>query len=376
MPDILYVVIPCYNEEEVLPETTSRLKNKLLRLIEAGLASADSKILLVDDGSKDKTWEMIEHLHRSDGNFSGLKLAHNVGHQNALLAGLMTAMPFADVVVSMDADLQDDIECLDDFMRQYYGGCDIVYGVRSDRKTDTMLKRWSAQGFYRLMNRLGVNSIYNHADYRLMSRRALEGLASFREVNMYLRGIVPLIGYKTGKVEYARAERFAGESKYPLKKLLALAWNGVSSFSVSPIRFITAMGFCAFFVSLCLMVYSLVRNITGQTVPGWSSLMVSIWFLGGLNLLALGIIGEYIGKVYSEVKARPKYIVETLLDKRPAGSTVSNRERPADEREQAEGGSVSSPVGERERPETGKPSSSVNDSASNASSDPAEDRHA
>lgn len=316
MPDTLYIVVPCYNEEAVLPETSTRLRNKLLRLIESGLVGENSKILFVDDGSKDNTWEAINKLHTSDIIYSGLKLAHNKGHQNALLAGLMTAMTLADVTISMDADLQDDIECLDNFMQQYYSGCDIVYGVRTDRKTDNAFKRWSAQGFYRIMGGLGVSMVYNHADYRLMSRRALEGLASFREVNMFLRGIVPLIGYKTSTVEYARGERFAGESKYPLKKMLAFAWDGISSFSVRPMRFITVLGFCVFFISLYFMIYSFVRNITGQTVPGWPTLMISIWLLGGLQLLALGIIGEYIGKIYSEVKARPKYIIETVLDKR------------------------------------------------------------
>ena len=315
MHDILYIVVPCYNEEAVLQETASRLKNKLLRLIDGGLAGTQSRILFVDDGSKDKTWNIIESLHHTDNIFSGIKLAHNRGHQNALIAGLMTAMSLAEVTISMDADLQDDIECLDDFLKQYYEGCDIVYGVRSDRKTDTVLKRWSAQSYYKVMQRLGVKSVYNHADYRLMSKRALEGLASFREVNLYLRGIVPLIGYKTGIAEYSRGERFAGESKYPLKKQIALAWDGISSFSTYPIRMITILGFLAFFLSLCFMVYSLIRKLTGHTVEGWSALMVSIWFLGGLILLSLGIIGEYIGKVYSEVKDRPKYIIETVLDK-------------------------------------------------------------
>jgi len=316
VPDTLYIVVPCYNEETVLSETSSRLKDKLFRLIEAGLAGAGSKILFIDDGSNDKTWEIIEALHNSDIVFSGLKLARNSGHQNALLAGLMTAMNVSDVTISMDADLQDDIECLDEFMRKYYSGCDIVYGVRSDRQTDSAFKRGSAKGFYRIMEGLGVNIIYNHADYRLMSKRSLEGLASFREVNMFLRGIIPLIGYKTGIVEYARGKRFAGESKYPLKKMLAFAWDGISSFSIRPIRIITLLGFIVFFVSLCMMLYSLVRKATGQTVPGWSTLMISIWFLGGLQLFASGVIGEYIGKIYSEVKARPKYIIETLMDKK------------------------------------------------------------
>lgn len=320
MSDTLYIVVPCYNEEEVLPETSSRLREKLLHLIDSGLAGEKSKILFVDDGSKDQTWEIIQNKHISDPIFSGVKLSCNKGHQNALLAGLMTAMTLADVTISLDADLQDDIECLDEFMCKYYDGCDIVYGVRSDRTTDKFFKRWSSQGFYKVMGRLGVNIVYNHADYRLMSRRALEGLASFGEVNLFLRGVVPLIGYKTSTVEYARGKRIAGESKYPLKKMLTFAWDGISSFSIRPMRYVTVLGFFVFFISICLLIYSFFRNITGQTVRGWSTLMISIWFLGGLQLLALGIIGEYIGKIYTEVKNRPKYIIESILDMRPENS--------------------------------------------------------
>lgn len=314
MADILYLVIPCYNEEAVLPETASRLKEKLQGLIAADTISERSRILLVDDGSKDDTWRTITVLHGSDPLFSGLRLSRNKGHQNALLAGLMTAMNLADVVISMDADLQDDIDCVDRFLVKYREGCDIVYGVRDDRSTDTAFKRASAQSYYKIMRALGVNIVYNHADYRLMSKRALEGLARFGEVNLFLRGIVPLIGYTACTVEYARGERFAGESKYPLKKMLALAWDGVSSFSVRPIRFVTVTGFVVFLVSLCLMLYSFIAHFAGRTVPGWSTLMVSIWLLGGIQILSLGIIGEYIGKIYGEVKARPKYIIETLLD--------------------------------------------------------------
>jgi len=315
MPDTLYIVVPCYNEEAVLPETSSRLKAELLRLIAAGLAGEDSRIMFVDDGSKDRTWELIEAYHTSDPIFSAVKLSRNRGHQNALLAGLMTAMQRADVTISMDSDLQDDIGCLDEFMRQYYDGCDIVYGVREDRAKDTAFKRRSAQAFYRMLKMFGVNVVYNHADYRLMSKRALEGLASFREVNLFLRGLVPLIGYKTGTVKYSRGERFAGESKYPLKKMLGLAWDGVSSFSIRPMRLITIMSIIVLAVSLGLMIYSLVMAILpGRTVPGWSVLTISIWLLGGLQLLALGVIGEYIGKIYSEIKDRPKYIIETILD--------------------------------------------------------------
>jgi glycosyltransferase involved in cell wall biosynthesis len=315
MPPTLYIVIPCYNEETVLGETAARLADKLRRLVTAGAVSAGSKILFVDDGSKDATWSLIESLHREDATFSGVKLSRNRGHQNALLAGLMTAMTLADVTISMDADLQDDIEVLDEFLRKYREEeCDIVYGVRGNRASDTAFKRGTAQGFYKIMGALGVNVVYNHADYRLMSKRALEGLARFREVNLFLRGIVPLIGYKTATVEYARGERFAGESKYPLKKMLAFAWDGVSSFSIRPIRFVTVLGFFIFLVSLCLMLYSFIVNFLGRTVPGWSTLMVSIWLLGGLQILSLGVIGEYIGKIYSEVKARPHYLIETVLD--------------------------------------------------------------
>jgi glycosyltransferase involved in cell wall biosynthesis len=313
MFDTLYIVIPCYNEEDVLPEASSRIKDKLLRMIDADLAAKDSRILFVDDGSRDKTWQIIENLHNSDPIFSAVKLARNKGHQNALFAGLMTAKELADVVISMDADLQDDIECLDEFMREHYDGCDIVYGVRKDRKSDTFFKRCTARLFYRIMGALGVNIVYNHADYRLMSKRALEGLASFNEVNMFLRGIVPLIGFKTATVEYARGERFAGESKYPLRKMLSFAWDGISSFSVRPIRLVVVLGFLVSLASVGLMVYYFVVHFLGRTVPGWSTLAVSIWFLGGVQLLSLGIIGEYIGKIYSEVKARPRYLVETIL---------------------------------------------------------------
>ncbi|MDR2933622.1 MAG: glycosyltransferase family 2 protein [Oscillospiraceae bacterium] len=314
MADILYIVVPCYNEESVLGETSARLKIKMQGLIAARRIAPESKVLFVDDGSRDKTWDMIASLHHADSLFSGVKLAGNRGHQNALMAGLMTAKELADVTISMDADLQDDIDCVDRFLDKYADGCDIVYGVRSDRKSDTAFKRGTAQLFYKIMAGLGVNIVYNHADYRLMSKRALEGLARFREVNLFLRGIVPLIGYKTDTVEYERGERFAGESKYPLRKMLSFAWDGVSSFSVRPIRMITVLGFVVFAVSLCLMVYSLIVKLLGHTVPGWSTLMISIWLLGGLQLLALGVIGEYIGKIYGEVKARPQFIIETVLD--------------------------------------------------------------
>ncbi|MFV0400201.1 MAG: glycosyltransferase family 2 protein [Oscillospiraceae bacterium] len=316
MSDTLYVVVPCYNEEEVLPETSFRLKNKLDSLEQRGKISSKSRILFVDDGSKDNTWKLIEGLHKDDpDHFSGLKLSRNKGHQNALMAGLMEAKSRADMVVSMDADLQDDIGVIDGFVDKYHQGCDVVYGVRSDRKRDSGFKRFTAQSFYKIMGLLGVNLVYNHADCRLMSRRALEGLAEFKEVNLFLRGIVPLVGYKSDMVEYSRGERFAGESKYPLRKMLAFAWDGVTSFSVKPIRFITVLGFIVLLISLGLMIYTFVRNLTGNTVPGWSTLMGSIWLLGGLQIFSLGIVGEYVGKIYQEAKGRPKYIIETLLDK-------------------------------------------------------------
>lgn len=314
MKDILYIVVPCYNEQEVLGETASRLKLKLESLKTSGAVSENSRVMFVDDGSRDKTWQIIEALHESDKIFSGLKLSGNKGHQNALLAGLMAAKEKADVVISMDADLQDDIDAVDAMLEKYSGGCGIVYGVRSDRTSDTAFKRATAQGFYKFMRVLGVDVVYNHADYRLMSRAALEGLSEFREVNLFLRGIVPLIGYKTATVEYTRGERFAGESKYPFKKMLAFAFDGITSFSVRPIRYITILGFLIFAVSLGFTAYTLCVKFFGYTVVGWSTLAASIWILGGLQLLALGIIGEYIGRIYFEVKDRPKYIIETFLD--------------------------------------------------------------
>lgn len=311
--DKLYIVVPCYNEEAVLHETTKRLTDKLTRMIGAGLVAQDSRIMYVNDGSKDRTWEIIEELHRENPYVLGVKLSRNRGHQNALLAGLMTAKDMCDVTISMDADLQDDIEVLDEFMRKYQEGCDIVYGVRSNRDTDTGFKRNTAQAFYKILKFFGVDAVYNHADYRLMSRRALEGLSEFGEVNLFLRGIVPQIGYKTAAVEYSRGERFAGESKYPLKKMVSFAFDGITSFSIKPIRMITVVGLVIFVVSLVMLIYSLVVNALGNTAIGWTSMIMSIWLLGGLQLLAIGIIGEYVGKAYMETKKRPKYIIETVL---------------------------------------------------------------
>ena len=310
----LYVVVPCYKEEEVLPETSKRLKAKLTALIAQGKISPRSRILFVNDGSKDRTWPIIEELHAKDRIFSGVNLSRNRGHQNALLAGLMTAVQYADMMVSMDADLQDDIDAMDRMIDAYHEGCDVVYGVRSSRKTDSFFKRFTAESFYKLMKAMGVDIVFNHADYRLMSRRAVEGLSQFKEVNLFLRGIVPQIGYPWTTVEYERAKRFAGESKYPLKKMLSFAFDGITSFSVKPLRLILFLGAVIFALSLVMLLWTLIRWIAGATVSGWASLMCSIWMIGGIQLLALGVIGEYMGKVYSEAKARPRFIIERVLN--------------------------------------------------------------
>ena len=312
--DILYLVIPCYNEEAVLPETARQLLEKMNSMFERGMISRESRIMFVNDGSKDKTWEIIEELHRSNPIYSGVKLSRNKGHQNALLAGLMTAKEKADMTISLDADLQDDVDVIDKMVEKYYEGNDVVYGVRSARKTDTFFKKFTAQGFYKIMQAMGVEIVYNHADYRLMSRRALEGLAQFKEVNLFLRGIVPLIGYRSDVVTYERHERFAGESKYPLRKMLAFATDGITSFSIKPIRLITTFGILIFGISLLMLLYSLIVHFMGKTVAGWTSMIISIWAIGGLQLLAIGVVGEYIGKIYLETKERPKYIIETVLD--------------------------------------------------------------
>ena len=313
--DILYLVIPCYNEEAVLHETAKQLLVKMNSMFDRGMISRESKIMFVNDGSRDKTWEIIRELHESNPIYSGVKLSRNKGHQNALLAGLMTAKEKADMAISLDADLQDDVDVIDKMVEKYYEGNDVVYGVRSARDTDTFFKKFTAEGFYKIMQAMGVEIVFNHADYRLMSKRALEGLSEFREVNLFLRGIVPLIGYKSDIVTYERHERFAGESKYPLKKMLAFATDGITSFSIKPIRMITTCGFLIFAISLIMLIYFLVAHFMGRTVHGWTSTIVSIWAIGGLQLLAIGIVGEYIGKIYLETKARPKYIIETVLDK-------------------------------------------------------------
>lgn len=309
----LFLVIPCYNEQEVLPETAKRLKAKFAQLRSAGKISGGSRICFVNDGSKDATWQLITQLHQEDPVFCGINLSRNRGHQNALLAGLMTVKDECDAAISMDADLQDDINAIDEMVEKYRDGYDVVYGVRSDRKQDTAFKRGTAQLFYKLMRAMGVDMVYNHADYRLMSRRALDGLAQFKEVNLFLRGIVPMVGYRSTQVSYSRGQRFAGESKYPLRKMLSFAFEGITSLSIRPIRMISTVGLLMFLVSLGILIYSVVQYFAGDTIRGWASLAVSIWAIGGLQLLAIGIIGEYIGKLYLESKQRPRYIVEEYL---------------------------------------------------------------
>lgn len=314
MGDKLYLVIPCYNEEEVLPETSRRLKEKLLKLMEKGKIAKGSRIVFVNDGSKDRTWEIIRALHEDDSLYSGINLSRNRGHQNALLAGLMTVRDHADFVISMDADLQDDIEAVDEMIDKYHNGMDIVYGVRSSRAKDSFFKKATAEGFYKIMNAMGANTVFNHADYRLMSRRALDGLSEFGEVNLFLRGIVPMIGYPWDVVYYERGERFAGESKYPLGKMVSFAVEGITSLSVKPLRFITGLGFLIFLVSIGMLIYSFIRHFMGATIVGWTTLMVSVWAIGGLILLSLGVVGEYIGKIYLESKMRPRFIIEQFLN--------------------------------------------------------------
>ena len=309
----LFCVIPCYNEQEVLPETSRRLKEKMNSLIAGGKISPDSRIVFVNDGSKDETWNMIKKLYEEDSLFQGINLSKNMGHQNALLAGLMTAKDLCDVAISMDADLQDDINAIDEMVDKFLNGADIVYGVRSKRATDTFFKKFTAEGYYKLINALGANTVYNHADYRLMSRRALMGLAEFGEVNLFLRGIVPMVGYKAEVVYYERAERFAGESKYPLKKMLSFAVEGITSLSTKPIKMITGLGFFIFLVSILVFIYSLVRFFTGHTIPGWTTTVLSVWAIGGLMMISLGVIGEYIGKIYLETKNRPRFIIESYI---------------------------------------------------------------
>ena len=309
----LYLVIPCYKEQEVLLYTAKLLEEKMNSLIDSGKISDDSKVCFVNDGSTDNTWYIITELHKSNKLFQGINLSRNRGHQNALLAGLMTVKDYADAMISLDADLQDDINAIDEMVDKFLDGCDIVYGVRSKRETDTWFKRTTAEGFYKVMEFMGAKVVFNHADYRLMSKRAVEGLAQFKEVNLFLRGMVPMIGYKSDVVYYERKERFAGESKYPLKKMLAFAFEGITSLTVEPIRFITKLGVLVFCVSIVLVLWSLYRYFIGETVAGWTSMIISLWAIGGLILFSIGVVGEYIGKIYLETKGRPRFIVKEYL---------------------------------------------------------------
>ena len=311
----LWLVIPCYNEEEVLPETSKRLYQIMSDMIVNRKIAPESKIAFVNDGSKDKTWELIQKYHDNIDMFVGINLSRNKGHQNALIAGLTVAKDYADMVITLDADLQDDVTKIPEFVDKYYDGNDIVYGVRNNRDTDTGFKRHTAGGFYKFMRALGVDIVDNHADYRLMSKRAIEGLLEFKEVNIFLRGIVPQIGYKSAIVEYKRNERLAGESKYPLKKMLAFAFDGISSFSVKPLKVSLWLGIVSFLVAIGILIYCIVQFFLGNTVSGWASLSISIWALGGMQLLMIGIVGEYIGKIYLESKHRPKFIIEEVLYK-------------------------------------------------------------
>ncbi|MGN0802795.1 MAG: glycosyltransferase family 2 protein [Candidatus Faecivicinus sp.] len=310
---VLYVVIPCYNEEEMLPITSKRMIELTDDMIEKKIIDPRSRIVLVDDGSKDRTWPIIAQLHEEDGRFEGVKLAHNVGHMNALWAGMTMAAEKCDCMISIDADLQDDVNAMYGFLEAYKNGADVVSGVRSSRKNDTAFKRNTAQMFYKMMNHLGVEMVYNHADYRLLSKRALEALLSFGEVNMFLRGMVPMLGFRTATVEYERGVRVAGESKYPLKKMIAFAIEGITSLSNRPIRYVTILGMLCGLLGVTMGVYVLVSLFSGHSVAGWASIMMSIWLLGGLQLVALGLIGEYIGKIYMETKRRPKFILEEYL---------------------------------------------------------------
>ncbi|MEG1568396.1 MAG: glycosyltransferase family 2 protein [Oscillospiraceae bacterium] len=313
---ILYIVIPCYNEEEVLPVTAPMFKEKLLSLAKQGKIAKESRVLFVNDGSKDSTWDIIKALSEKDECFEGVCLSRNRGHQNALLAGLSVAKDNADISISIDCDGQDDINAMDAMVDEYLGGCDIVYGVRSKRTTDTWFKRTTAEGFYKVMRVLGADVVFNHADYRLMSKRALCGLFEFKEVNLFLRGLVPMVGYKYSSVLYERAERIAGESHYPLKKMLAFAFDGITSLSVKPIRIITGLGFFVSMASVIAIIITVFVKLFGFTVSGWSSMFCAIFFMGGVQLLCLGVIGEYVGKIYNETKARPRFIISenTITD--------------------------------------------------------------
>lgn len=308
------IVVPCYNEEEILPYSIEKLTGVIQNLIEKSKISSDSGILLVNDGSRDCTWEIIEREYKNNQYVYGVKLAANVGHQNALMAGIRVASEICDVSISIDADLQDDIEVIEKMVDKYLEGIDIVYGVRSERKTDSFFKRFTAQSFYKLMKMMGVKTVYNHADFRLMSLRAMKQLEEYKERNLFLRGMVPLIGYKTATVSYARKKRLAGESKYPLKKMLSFAWDGITSFSIKPISMIMTLGGIIVLCSVAAFIYTFVSYFMGHVSPGWSSLMISIWFLGGIQILSIGVVGEYVGKTYIESKERPRYNIEEFLN--------------------------------------------------------------
>lgn len=317
MKDVLYIVIPCYNEEQVLIETTKRLKEKLTNLISNKKISPKSKVMYINDGSKDKTWELIEKIHKEEKYFTGICLSRNRGHQNALVAGLLTAKKYADVIISMDADLQDDINAIDEMLEKYYEGNDIIYGVRSARKKDTFFKKVTAEGFYKFMSWMGVDVVFNHADYRLTSKRVLNEFENYKEVNLFLRGIFPLIGYSSDIVYYERNERFAGESKYPLKKMLNFAFDGITSFSVKPIRFIATSGFILSFFSFVYLLYIIISKILGgSTVSGWSSTVALICLFGSIQIFCIGVIGEYISKIYLETKARPRFAISKNLEEK------------------------------------------------------------
>ncbi|MFR8861107.1 MAG: glycosyltransferase family 2 protein [Coprococcus eutactus] len=313
MADILYIVIPCFNEEEVLTETTKRLTEKMRKMMESGKIADSSRILYVDDGSTDSTWHLIDRLYMDNGLVTGIKLSRNKGHQNALLAGLFEAADHADMIVSMDSDLQDDIDVLDSFVDEYYNGSEIVYGVRKSRKKDSWFKRTTAVAFYKLMRAMGVEIVYNHADYRLMSKRAVDELKNYKEVNLFLRGIIPLIGFETSTVEYDRGERFAGKSKYPLKKMIYFAIDGITSTSVRPIRMITMFGLLCILFSIIYGIYVIIGHVAGRTVQGWTTSVLLICFFGGAQIMCTGIVGEYVGKIYLETKARPRFIIEEKL---------------------------------------------------------------
>ena len=310
----LYIVIPCYNEEAVLPITAPMFLNKINSLIEQGLCNDKSKVVFVNDGSKDGTWDIIQNLAKENDKYAGVTLTRNRGHQNALLAGLMWAKDRCDVTISIDCDGQDDINAMDEMMKNYRDGCHVVYGVRSKRDTDTFFKRVTAEGFYKFMTLMGADTVFNHADYRLMSKEALEGLAQFKEVNLFLRGTVPMVGYKSTSVYYERFERIAGESHYPLSKMLNLALNGITSLSVKPLRYITGLGVVMSLASFIAILWAIITKIAGHAISGWTSMICVMAFLGGIQLFCLGVIGEYIGKIYSETKARPRYIIEKTTE--------------------------------------------------------------